>query len=142
MYDNALLTPLTFQQSADFLHTIPFNALVGLRLLRFHADGVTIGCAMRPELRNAHGMLHGGVSATLVDVAVGVALTRHLGRPRAATTVELKINYLRPVKDGRVTARAHLVRVGKNLCTARVDVFNGSKDPAAVALVTYMILKD
>jgi uncharacterized protein (TIGR00369 family) len=135
------LTPLTFKQSADFLGTIPFNALVALRLLRFHADGVTIGCTVRSELLNAHGVLHGGVSATLADVAVGVALTRHLGRPRAATTVEMKINYLRPVKDGKVTARAHLVRVGKTLCTARVDVFNGSKEPAAVALVTYMILK-
>jgi acyl-CoA thioesterase len=136
------LPQLTFKESADFLQTIPFNALVGLRLVRFHADGVTIGCTMRAELRNAHGMLHGGVSATLVDVAVGVALTRYLGRPRAATTVELKISYLRPVKDGKVTARARLVRVGKNLCTARVDVFNGSKEPAAVALVTYMILKE
>jgi uncharacterized protein (TIGR00369 family) len=142
LYDNGVLTPLTFKESADFLRTIPFNELVGLRLLRFHTDGVTIGCSMRPELRNAHGVLHGGVSATLVDVAVGVALTRYLGRPRAATTVELKISYLRPVQDGKVTARSHLVRVGKNLCTARVDVFNGSKDPAAIALVTYMILKE
>jgi acyl-CoA thioesterase len=134
------LTPLTFKESADFLKTIPFNSLLGLRLIRFHADGVTVGCSLRPELRNALGVLHGGVSATLADVAVGVAVTRHLGRPRAATTVELKINYLRPVKDGKVTARAYLVRVGKNLCTARVDIHNGSKEPAAVALVTYMIL--
>jgi len=134
------LTPLTFKESSDFLKQIPFNALLGLRLIRFHADGVTIGCTLRPELRNALGVLHGGVSATLADVAVGVAVTRHLGRLRAATTVELKINYLRPIQDGKVTARSHLVRVGKNLATARVDLFNGSKEPAAVALVTYMIL--
>ena len=136
------MTQLTFKESSDFLQTIPFNALLGVRLLRFHTDGVTIGCTVRQELRNAAGVLHGGVAATLVDVAVGVALTRHLGRPRAATTVELKINYLRPVKDGKVTARAHIVRVGRHLCTARVDVFNGSKEPAAVAIVTYMILTD
>jgi acyl-CoA thioesterase len=134
------LTPLTFKESAEFLKTIPFNALLDLRLLRFHPDGVTIGCTMREELRNAAGVLHGGVSATLADVAVGVAVTRHLGRPRAATTVEMKINYLRPVQDGKVTARSHLVRVGRHLCTAKVDIFNGSKEPAAVAIVTYMIL--
>jgi len=39
--------------------------------LRFHADGVTVGCTVREELRNALGVLHGGVSATLSDVAVG-----------------------------------------------------------------------
>jgi uncharacterized protein (TIGR00369 family) len=134
------LTPLTFQQSADLLRTIPFNSLVGVRLLRFHKDGVTIGCTVRDDLRNASGVLHGGVSATLADVAVGVALTRHLGRPRAATTVELKINYLRPVLNGKVTARSHLLRVGKTLCIARVDVRDAEKRMAAVALVTYMIL--
>jgi uncharacterized protein (TIGR00369 family) len=134
------LNPLTFKQSGEFLKTIPFNALLGIRLLRFHADGVTVGCTVREDLRNAAGVLHGGVSATLADVAVGVALTRYLGRPRAATTVEMKINYLRPVQDGKVTARSHLVRVGKTLCTARVDIFDGSRKAAAVALVTYMIL--
>ena len=136
------MSSLTFKQASDFLNAIPFNALLGLRLLRLHADGVTIGCTVRDELRNAAGVLHGGVSATLADVSVGTALTRYLGRPRGATTVEMKVNYLRPIADGKVTARAHLVRVGKNLCTARVDVFNGSKQPAAVALVTYMILSD
>jgi uncharacterized protein (TIGR00369 family) len=124
------------------LPAIPFNDLLGLRLVRFHADGVTIACAVRPDLLNASGVLHGGVSAALADVAVGMALSRRLGRARAATTVELKINYLRPIAEGQVTARSHLIRVGKNLCTARVDIFDHKKQPAAVALVTYMILTD
>lgn len=136
------MSHLTFQHTADLLQSIPFNSYLGLRLVRLHADGVTIGCNVRPELRNRSGVLHGGVSATLADVAVGVALTRHFGRPRAATTVELKINYLRPVAEGEVTARSHLLRVGKNLCTARVDVFDHRRQPAAVALVTYMILPE
>jgi len=134
------LTQLTFQQAGDFLRTIPFNDLLGLRLVRFHPDGVSIGCTVRPELRNASGVLHGGVSATLADVAVGVALSRHLGRPRAATTAEMKINYLRPVSAGKVTARARLVRVGRNLCTARVDIFDDRRQQVAIALVTYMIV--
>jgi uncharacterized protein (TIGR00369 family) len=133
------LSQLTFEQASEFLRTIPFNALLGLRLLRVHRDGVTVGCNVTHELRNGSGVLHGGVSATLADVAVGVALSRHLGRPRAATTAEMKINYLRPVRDGKVTARSHLVRVGKNLCTARVDLFDGKRQQVAVALVTYMI---
>ena len=134
------MSQLSFRQSSEFLETIPFNKLVGLRLVRFHADGVTIGCTVRPELLNASNVLHGGVSATLADVAVGVALSRHLGRPRAATTAEMKINYLRPVGEGKVTARAHLIRVGKNLCTARVDLFDSKRQQIAVALVTYMLL--
>ena len=57
-----------------------------------------------------------------------------------ATTVELKINYLRPVTGRKVTARSRLVRIGKTLVTALVDVFDDRKNHAAVAIVTYMLL--
>jgi len=119
---------------------IPFDSLVGLRLVRMHKDGVTIECPMRPELLNGSGVLHGGVTATLADVAVGMALARHLGRPRSATTVEMKINYLRPVAHGKIRARSHLVKVGARLCCGRVEIHDAQKRPVAAALITYMIL--
>jgi len=131
---------MTFEKLSQFLNGIQFNQLVGLRLVRLHKDGVTIECPLRPELMNGNGVVHGGVTATLADVAVGMALARHLGRPRAAATVELKINYLRPVARGKITARAHLVKVGSRLCCGRVEICDGEKRPVAAALITYMIL--
>ena len=131
---------MTFEKLSQFLNGIQFNQLVGLRLVRLHKDGVTIECSLRPELMNGNGVVHGGVTATLADVAVGMALARHLGRPRAAATVELKINYLRPVARGKITARAHLVKVGSRLCCGRVEICDGEKRPVAAALITYMIL--
>lgn len=115
-----------------------FNRYLGIRIVRRHTDGVTIACRLRKELLNFSGILHGGVTATLADVAVGQALTRMHGRP--STTVELKISYLRPVTGPRVTARSHLVRMGKTLSIARVDVFDDKRNLAAVAIVTYMFL--
>jgi uncharacterized protein (TIGR00369 family) len=137
---NSRSFPMSFEKLKEFLDAIPFNAHVGLRLVRLHKDGVTITCQLRPELMNGAGVLHGGVTATLADVAVGMALARHLGRPRAATTVEMKINYLRPVAHGKITARSHLVKVGARLCCGRVEIFDGEKRPVGAALVTYMIL--
>ena len=115
-----------------------FNQYVGIRLLRKHPNGVTVECRVRKELMNFAGVLHGGVTATLADVAVGQALMQ---RGHKTTTVELKINYLRPITGSKVTARSHLLRIGKTLSTARVDVFDESKNLAAVALVTYMLLE-
>src|SRR5580658_4019740 len=131
---------MTFEKLKQFLEEIPFNAHLGLRLVRLHKDGVTIACQLRPELMNGSGVVHGGVTATVADVAVGMALARHLGRPRAAATVEMKINYLRPVVHGKVTARSHLVKVGTRLCCGRVEIFDGDKRPIAAALITYMML--
>ncbi len=59
---------------------------------------------------------------------------------RAATTVEMKINYLRPATHGKITARSHLVKVGARLCCARVEIFDAQKRAVAAALITYMIL--
>jgi acyl-CoA thioesterase len=131
---------MTFQKLKQFLDGIPFNQHLGLRLVRLHRDGISIACTLRPELMNGAGVLHGGVTATLADAAVGMALARHLGRPRAAATVEMKINYLRPVVHGKITARAHLVKVGSRLCCGRVEILDREKRPVAAALVTYMIL--
>src|SRR5947207_14538027 len=95
----------------EALREMRFNQLLGIRLARIHKDGVTIDCKLRPELMNAHGVLHGGVTATMADAAVGIAITARMGRP-SATTVEMKLNYMRPVSGGKITARAHLPRMG------------------------------
>ncbi|HTM47150.1 MAG TPA: PaaI family thioesterase [Bryobacteraceae bacterium] len=131
---------LSLQQMRDRVRGMAFNQLVGIRLVRVHQDGVTIDCKLRPELMNAHGVLHGGVTATMADAAVGIAITTRLGRP-AATTVEMKLNYMRPVTSGKITARARILRMGSTLCVGRVDLFDDERQQVAAALVTYMLLK-
>ena len=131
---------LSIHQMREIIRGMRFNQLVGIRLVRIHKDGVTIDCKLRPDLMNAHGMLHGGVTATMADAAVGIAITTRMGRP-AATTVEMKLNYLRPVAGGKITARAYLLRMGSTLCVGRVDLFDDSRELVAAALVTYMLLK-
>jgi uncharacterized protein (TIGR00369 family) len=119
---------------------MPFNKLVGLRVVRRHADGVTIACPMTERLRNSAGVMHGGVLATIADAAVGIGLASHFGERRPITTTEMKINFLRPIADGKLLARSHLLRIGKRLCVGRVDMFDGKRQLAGVALVTYMLL--
>jgi len=120
---------------------MPFNKLVGLRVVRRHRDGVTIVCPMSDHLRNGAGVMHGGVIATLADVAMGVALTSHFDGRRPVTTTEMKINYLRPIQDGELIARSHVLRTGKRLCVGRVDMFDSKRQLAAVAIVTYILLE-
>ena len=120
---------------------MPFNKLIGIRIVQRHPDGVTIACLMTEQLRNGAGVMHGGVLATVADAAVGIGLTSHFGARRPITTTEMKINFLRPIQDGKLTARSHLLRVGKRLCVGRVDMFDAKRKLAAVALVTYILLE-
>jgi uncharacterized protein (TIGR00369 family) len=131
---------LSVSETRRVLNDIPFNKLLGMRVSRTHRDGVTIECKIVTRLLNSARVLHGGVSAALADAAVGIALHRHLGDHRPITTVEMKINYFRPVKQGRIFARSRLLRVGSTLCIGRVDIADGQSRAIGTALVTYMIL--
>ena len=79
---------MNLRQTREMLTTVPFNTLLGMRLHRVHRDGITIDCKLRDDLRNRAGVAHGGVAAALADAAVGVALHRHFGGRRRATTVD------------------------------------------------------
>jgi len=128
------------KQTREFLSRHQFNSLLGLELVRAHKDGLTIRCKLRPDLMNSAGSLHGGVTASVADAAVGSALLYHCGLARRFTTVELKVNYFRPVTEGVLTARSRLLRVGSNIAVGQVDLSNGARRPVGVAIATYMFV--
>jgi acyl-CoA thioesterase len=123
-----------------FLDAIPFNHLLGIQISRAHPDGVTLHCKVKKELLNSNKVLHGGVSASIADAAVGVAIQHRFAGRRAITTVELKVNYFRPVAEGTLFARARLLRVGSTLCIGQVDLTDDKKNLVGVAIVTYIFL--
>ena len=131
---------LTARQLRDLLPKLPFNQLVGMKITRVHRDGVTVECKVRDDLLNLAGALHGGVFATLADAAAGMSLQRYFEGKRPIATVELKINYLRAVTQGRVFARGRVLRAGRTLCVVRVDLTDEHKREVGAALVTYILL--
>jgi uncharacterized protein (TIGR00369 family) len=124
----------------DYVAAIPFNKLLGIRFSREHKDGITLECKVKPELLNSQGVLHGGVAASIADVAVGVAIHFQMKRVRPISTVDLKVNYFRPVAAGKLYARARLLRVGSTLSIGRVDLTDHEKNLVGVATVTYIFL--
>jgi len=88
-----------------------------------------------------HGLIHAGVMATMADHTSGCAARGVVGFDHDVVSVEFKINFLRPIQDGKLVARSHLLRIGRRLCVGRVDMFDSKRKLAAVALVTYMLLE-
>ena len=102
----------------------PFNRLVGLRV-----DGVTPGrsrvvCPIRPELCNPRGSVHGGMSATLLDVAAGIAAIYASGEPRPMVTQSASVHYLRPLTGSLMRAEGQVIKAGRKTCLVRADLFD------------------
>jgi len=116
----------------------PFNRLLGIEFGEYHDDGgVTLQLPLDERHQNGAGVVHGGVMLTLADAAVSYGIARSVGG--RCTTVEIKINYLRPVTAGVLTARSHLVRAGRRLVVARGEVHCEGKQVAEV-LTTFALL--
>ena len=93
-----------------------FMGTIGATLDSVRDGEVEIVLPFSPALTQQHGFVHAGAVTTIVDTACGYACAAHL--PDGAenfTTVELKINYVRPVSNGRVLARARMLRMGATL---------------------------
>ena len=89
---------------------------------------------------NPMGTLHGGIYCDLADAAMGYAYAATLGEGESFTTVELKINFFRAVRQGKLTAEARVVRAGATLGYVECDVKDAAHQLVARAASTCMKL--
>src|SRR3954462_7937941 len=112
------------QYAADVLHGLPFAKLIGMRLVDLRPGEATLEIEMRDDLRQPSGVLHGGVTATLIDTAMAFAVRTRLPFEAATATIDLTVHYLRPHTEGVFTCTAKVVRAGKRIFTVSADVVN------------------
>ncbi len=72
---------------------------------------------------NPMGTIHGGILCDLSDAAMGMACASMLAEGESFTTLELKINFLRPVWDARLEARAKVTHGGKSMAYVECEIF-------------------
>ena len=119
----------------------PVAVLVGMRATSF-GNGESV-FEMKADRRhhNPMGTVHGGILCDLADAAMGYAFATTLGPGESFTTLELKINFLRPVFDEKLTARAKVEHRGKSVGFVECDVFNEAGKLVARASSTCSVLR-
>ena len=123
--------------AANALHTLPFAQLMGMRLVDLQPNMAMIKIDMRDDLRHPGGILHGGVTATLIDTAMAFAVRTRIGPTDGTATIDLTVHYLRPHISGTFTCTAKVVRAGKRIFTVSADVHNEEGSLIATAISTY-----
>lgn len=110
---------------------------MGMEFVDLRPDEAVLRMEMRDELRQPHGVLHGGVTATLIDTAMAFAVITRLAEGEKASTIDLTVHYLRPHTSGNFTCTAKIVRAGKRIFTVSADVVNEQNKLIATAVSTY-----
>ena len=100
---------------------------------------VTISCGFEESLTQQHGLIHGGVVASLVDVACGYAALSVMPEDREVLTVEFKIHFLKPAKADRVFAVGKVVQTGRTLTVCEGSVFDATRTRLLARMTATMI---
>ena len=118
--------------------------LLGMEVVHLEEGRVVFGAATRAAFGNPLGTLHGGITATLLDSAMGCAVQSALPPGAGYTTVDLHVTYLRAVPLAGVELRAEgrVVHLGGRLATAHGEVVVLGQDrPVATATTTCLVLR-
>jgi uncharacterized protein (TIGR00369 family) len=115
---------------------------LGAVLESVESGTVTITCAFDEALTQQHGLFHGGVVASLVDVACGYAALSVMPADREVLTVELKIHFLKPARTDRLIAVGQVVQAGRTLTVCEGSVFDATRTRLLARMSTTMMAVD
>lgn len=133
---------------------VPFHNLLGMDIRRYDIDGVEVVVHMKNELiGNIHQqILHGGVTATVLDVVGGLTAFSGLVASRddwsieelqkrlhTLGTIDLRIDYLRPGRGECFTGTGTVIRAGNRVSVCRMELHNEKGDHIAFGTGTYMV---
>jgi uncharacterized protein (TIGR00369 family) len=119
----------------------PVAELIGFERLTFGDGKCTMRLEAGPQHANPMGTLHGGILCDLADGAMGMAFFTTCAEGESFTTLELKINYLRPFWTGTLLAHGWVASRGRTVGMTECDVVDENDRLIAKATSTVMALR-
>jgi uncharacterized protein (TIGR00369 family) len=120
----------------------PVSELVGFRMVAAEAGRVTFELDAGPQHSSPPGTLHGGILCDVADAAMGCALVSVLEEGVSFATVELKINFVKPVWNARLTAVGTVMKAGRTLALCECRITDEGDSLVAYATSTQMTFRD
>lgn len=118
----------------------PIWNLLGIEVVEMRDGYSRLIMPFSEKLTQPYGIVHGGAVLTLADSAAAVSVASLVGKTKKFVTVEMKINFLEPIKEGVIEATAVVLRKGR-IMPVEVDIIN-HQELVAKAIATYIILDE
>ncbi|MDA4111741.1 MAG: PaaI family thioesterase [Thaumarchaeota archaeon] len=119
----------------------PIMKTLGMNMVQFGDGKSLLTIHVDKRFHNPMGTLHGGIMTDLADASMGVALMSTLGDGESFTTLELKMNFLRPVYEGELTAESKVLHRGRTIALVESILKNSEGKEVARATATQMVLR-
>jgi uncharacterized protein (TIGR00369 family) len=130
------------EKALDEFYDVPVNKLFGYTLLSRSSGEAVVSMEVKPEFLQEEGLVQGGILSAIADTAAVYTFFPDLGSAETMTSVEFKVNFLRPAtrSGGALTARASVVQRGRKIGVCAVEV-SQSDVVVLKGLFTYLFYK-
>jgi uncharacterized protein (TIGR00369 family) len=136
--DNPFEPDLKQRASAN---NVPVARLIGFEAKEIGEGRATVILAAGPQHANRMGTLYGGILCDIADAAMGIAFASTLAAEESFTTVELKINFFRPVWQAMLRAEGTVINRGRTVGYAECTITDEENRLVAKAACTCMVLR-
>ena len=139
--EDSLSSTLDLQRVVEAVQRSGFYQLLGMEIMELKPGYSKLRVRFRKELTHAGGVGHGGVMASIADSCIACALfgmvedSRQLG----FSTIEMKLNYLRPFKEGEMIAEGRIIKKGGTIAVGEMDVHDGKGAFYGKGIATYKV---
>jgi uncharacterized protein (TIGR00369 family) len=118
----------------------PVARLVGFDLVEIGRGHARIDLRAGPQHANPMGTLHGGILCDIADAAMGMSYVSLLSPSESFTTIEIKMNFLRPFWSGSLSARGKIIRKGRTMGLLECRITDEQRKLVAYATSTCLTL--
>jgi uncharacterized protein (TIGR00369 family) len=127
---------------SELTRNVPLLETLGIALVEARQGTATLRMTVDERHLRTLGLLHGGATATLLDTALGYAVTSKAADGFHAVTAQLNVNFTRPVSRGEVLeATGRVLHAGSQTAVASGEVRNGNGKLVATATGTFLFLR-
>lgn len=137
-----------------FNEQLPFNRFLGFEAHWVTEDKIELRLPWKNELMGNphHAILHGGVTAAILDTVGGLVAILHAVKDLAPLepgvfelklakmgTIDMRVDYLRPGRGSLFTATAEVLRKGNKVAVCRMELHNQDNEHIALGTGTYLV---
>ena len=129
-------------EESRFIYPPTIQKTLGFKLIDVGPGTATMEIVAETQKHaNPMGTIHGGVFCDIADAAIGIAHATGLAENESFTSIDLQINFFRPVWDGRIRAIAKPVNVGRQISRYVCDILRDDDKLVAQVVSTVMTLR-
>ncbi len=128
-----------FKKVMEVTNRSPFYRLLGMKVVEIRKGTSRIEMPFRKKLTHPYRIIHGGAIASLADSAVAMAVASLVNPSDRLTTIEFKINFFTPIRQGKLVAEAEIIYKGSRTAVGEVEVMDENGERVAKVIATYNI---